>query len=190
MIEEFLHLPSVLTTPVVHLELQISPRIFEKICNGPIGILRGLGQTDSWKKNQKSKISWHCPFKLLLRNYLELLVLKSSKDFFTVSKRKKQREILFSNLSNWAANICVTIPLSALNNNFPLNTVCEYRAVALWRSLVAPLVRAVRPAPSPSRPGSPALHPCKWWDGKLLFVVHPYILSSQIRKNCTFLKRW
>jgi hypothetical protein len=33
------------------------PRIFEKIQNGPIGILRGLGETDSCEKNQKSKIS-------------------------------------------------------------------------------------------------------------------------------------
>ena len=33
--------------PVVNLELRISPRIFEKIRNGPNGILRGLGETDS-----------------------------------------------------------------------------------------------------------------------------------------------
>jgi hypothetical protein len=31
-------------TPVVHLELRISPRIFEKIRNGPNGIFRGLGK--------------------------------------------------------------------------------------------------------------------------------------------------
>jgi hypothetical protein len=31
----------------VNLELRISPRIFEKIRNGPNGILRGLGETDS-----------------------------------------------------------------------------------------------------------------------------------------------
>jgi hypothetical protein len=43
LIEEFLHLPPVSTTPVVQLELQISPPIFEKIRNGPNGILRGLG---------------------------------------------------------------------------------------------------------------------------------------------------
>ncbi len=49
-------------TPVVHLELWISLRIFEKIQNGLNGMLRGLGETDSWNK-QKSKISWHCPFK-------------------------------------------------------------------------------------------------------------------------------
>ncbi len=28
----------------------ISLRIFEQIWNGPNGILRGLGETDSWKK--------------------------------------------------------------------------------------------------------------------------------------------
>ncbi len=47
---------------VANFELQISPQIFEKIQNGPYGILRGLGETDSWK-NQKSKISWHYPCK-------------------------------------------------------------------------------------------------------------------------------
>ncbi len=41
MIEDFFHL---------HLELRISPRIFEKIRNGHNGILRGSGETDSWKK--------------------------------------------------------------------------------------------------------------------------------------------
>ncbi len=30
MIEDFFHLPPLSTTPVVHLELRISPRIFEK----------------------------------------------------------------------------------------------------------------------------------------------------------------
>jgi hypothetical protein len=35
------------TKPVVNLELLISPRIFEKIQNGPNGILMGLGETDS-----------------------------------------------------------------------------------------------------------------------------------------------
>jgi hypothetical protein len=33
--------------PVANLDLRISPRIFEKIENGPNGILRGLGETDS-----------------------------------------------------------------------------------------------------------------------------------------------
>jgi hypothetical protein len=50
MIEDFFHLPPMSTTPVVHLELRISPRIFEKIRNGPISILRGLGETDFMKK--------------------------------------------------------------------------------------------------------------------------------------------
>jgi hypothetical protein len=37
-------------TGVVHLEPRISSRIFEKIRNGRNGILRCLGETDSWKK--------------------------------------------------------------------------------------------------------------------------------------------
>ncbi len=44
MIEDFFHLPQVSTTPVVHLELRISPQIFKKIRNGPNVILRGLGK--------------------------------------------------------------------------------------------------------------------------------------------------
>ncbi len=47
LIEDFFHLPPVSTTPVVNLELRISPRIFEKIGNGSNGILRDLGETDS-----------------------------------------------------------------------------------------------------------------------------------------------
>jgi hypothetical protein len=50
LIEDFFHLPLVSLTPVVHFELRISPRSFKKIWNGPKGILRGLGETDSWKK--------------------------------------------------------------------------------------------------------------------------------------------
>ncbi len=50
LLEDFFHLPPVSLTPVVHLEPRISPRIFEKIRNGRKGILRCLGETDSWKK--------------------------------------------------------------------------------------------------------------------------------------------
>jgi hypothetical protein len=56
MIEDFFHLPLVSTTPVVHLELQISPQIFEKIETALM--------IYSWdwvklihEKNQKLKIS-------------------------------------------------------------------------------------------------------------------------------------
>jgi hypothetical protein len=47
LIEDFFHLPPVPTTPVVHLEPRISPRIFEKIQNGRNGTLKRLGETDS-----------------------------------------------------------------------------------------------------------------------------------------------
>jgi hypothetical protein len=50
LIEDFFHLPPVSMTPVVHLELSISLRIFEKIQNDSNGIFRGLGETDSCKK--------------------------------------------------------------------------------------------------------------------------------------------
>ncbi len=38
--------------PMVHLEPRISQRIFEKIRNGRNGILKCLGETDSWKKSE------------------------------------------------------------------------------------------------------------------------------------------
>ncbi len=42
------YLPPVSLTPVVHLDLRISPRIFEKkIRNDPNIIIRGLGEGDS-----------------------------------------------------------------------------------------------------------------------------------------------
>ncbi len=50
LIEYFFHLPPVSATPVVRLELQIFPRFFEKIRNGPNGISRGLGETDPCRK--------------------------------------------------------------------------------------------------------------------------------------------
>jgi hypothetical protein len=40
------NLPTVSLTPVVHLDLRISPQIFEKIRNDPSGIFRGLGEGD------------------------------------------------------------------------------------------------------------------------------------------------
>jgi hypothetical protein len=56
-------------TTQVNLDLRISPRIFEKIRNGPNGILWGWGGGELIdEKNQKQKISWHCPFK---RGFLE-----------------------------------------------------------------------------------------------------------------------
>ncbi len=49
LLEGFFHLPPVSLTLVANLELRISPRIFEKIRNGPYGT-RGLGETGSRKK--------------------------------------------------------------------------------------------------------------------------------------------
>jgi hypothetical protein len=50
------NLPLVSLIPVVHLYLRISPRIFEKIRNGPNGILWGWEETDSWKKPEAKNL--------------------------------------------------------------------------------------------------------------------------------------
>ncbi len=50
LIKDFFHLPP------ANLELRISPRIFEKIQNGPNGIIRGLGETDYWKKPEAKNL--------------------------------------------------------------------------------------------------------------------------------------
>ncbi len=60
---------------------------FEKIENGPNGILRGLRETDSWK-NLKLKISWHCPFKLPFA-------------FTKVNSKTESRRFSLAFLSNW-----------------------------------------------------------------------------------------
>ncbi len=49
-------LPPVSLISVVHLDLRISPLIFEKIRNCPNGILWGWGQTDTRKKPEAKKL--------------------------------------------------------------------------------------------------------------------------------------
>jgi hypothetical protein len=41
------NLPPVLLIPVKHLDLPISPRIFEKVQNDPDALIRALGEDDS-----------------------------------------------------------------------------------------------------------------------------------------------
>ncbi len=66
LIDDFYHLPPVSLTPVANLELRISPRILEKIRNGRNS---GAGGKLIHEKNQKQKISWHCPFKRAKPNH-------------------------------------------------------------------------------------------------------------------------
>jgi hypothetical protein len=71
LIEDFFHLPPVSATPVVHLVLQISPRIFKKNRNSPNGIIRGLGETDPCRKpDVKNLVA--LPFKEETLNTLSL----------------------------------------------------------------------------------------------------------------------
>jgi hypothetical protein len=50
------NLPPVSLIPVVHLELRLSPRIFEKIRDGPNAILCGWGEADSSKKPEAKNL--------------------------------------------------------------------------------------------------------------------------------------
>ncbi len=50
------NLPKVSLIPIVHLDLQISLRIFEKIRNDPKAIIRGLGEDDSRKKPEAKNL--------------------------------------------------------------------------------------------------------------------------------------
>jgi hypothetical protein len=56
LLEGFFHLPLVSLTPVANLELRICPRIFQKIRNGPNGIIRGLGETGLRKKPEAKNL--------------------------------------------------------------------------------------------------------------------------------------
>ncbi len=49
-------LPPVSLIPVVHLDLRLSPRIFEKILNGPNAILWGWEEADSLKKPEAKNL--------------------------------------------------------------------------------------------------------------------------------------
>jgi hypothetical protein len=64
-------------TPLINIHLWISPWIFEKIRNGPNGILRGPGDTDLWKKSDVENLvsdSLYCTgFTILnLKQFAEL----------------------------------------------------------------------------------------------------------------------
>jgi hypothetical protein len=56
VLEDFFNLPPVSMTPVANLELRIFQLIFEKIRNGPNGIIRGLGETDLGKKPEAKNL--------------------------------------------------------------------------------------------------------------------------------------
>ncbi len=49
-------LPKGVQTKLLKFELRISPRIFEKIRNGPNGIIRGLGEAGLRKKPEAKNL--------------------------------------------------------------------------------------------------------------------------------------
>ncbi len=60
MIEDFFHLPPVSTTPVCTLSCEYLHE-FSKKFETALMVYSGAGGKLSHEKNQKSKISWHCP---------------------------------------------------------------------------------------------------------------------------------
>ncbi len=62
MIEDFLHLPPVLLTPVANLSCEYL-RAFSKKFETALMVYSGDWGKLIHEKNQKSKISRHCPFK-------------------------------------------------------------------------------------------------------------------------------
>ncbi len=61
--KNFSHLSPVSLTPLLTFIRENLRKFLKKIRNGPYGVLRGPGDTDSWKKNLKLKISYQTPFK-------------------------------------------------------------------------------------------------------------------------------
>jgi hypothetical protein len=57
------NLSPVSLTRLINIHSWLSRRIYEKSRNDPNGLLRGPGDTDSWKKKLRSKISCQTPFK-------------------------------------------------------------------------------------------------------------------------------
>ncbi len=80
--QNFIHLSLVSLTPVINIHSRLSPRIFEKIRNGPNGILRGPGDTDLWKKTWSRNSRVRLPVtnvnqrKFLKERYQEIINFK------------------------------------------------------------------------------------------------------------------
>jgi hypothetical protein len=68
------------TTPVVNLELRISPRIFEKFETVLMGYSGAGGKLIDEKKT-KAKISRHCPFKAVLNKNVKKFFHQFSRRF-------------------------------------------------------------------------------------------------------------
>ncbi len=100
LIEDFFHLLPVSTTPVFNLELGISPWIFEKFETVPLEY-SGAGGKLIHEKNQKQKISWHCPFKVQLE-YLQYMSDLTISDYSLICNLKETFTYLNQ---SWTENV-------------------------------------------------------------------------------------
>ncbi len=122
MIEDFLNLPPVATTPVANHELRISPWIFEKIRNGHHGKLSCLGETDSWKKTRSRKSHDTVPL--------------SGKVSLSFTQQWRQWEKQNSRMTNcWAGRSACHLPFTS-NNTSEKDRIAERRVVERIGQLV------------------------------------------------------
>ncbi len=117
LIEDFFHLPPVSKTPVVHLEPWISPRIFEKVRNGRNGILRCLGETDSWKKPEVENLV------TLSLSILKRIHIKTEFEFLHCKPSIKRKTNIIQNMTK---NIPFLL-LSSFNLTQPL-----WNKIIIW----------------------------------------------------------
>jgi hypothetical protein len=66
LIEDFFRFPPVPTTPVVHLELRYLRKFLKKFETALMVYSGALGKRIH-EKTLRSKISWHCPFKVFFK---------------------------------------------------------------------------------------------------------------------------
>ncbi len=105
--------------PEVHLDLKISPRIWEKIWNDPIFYFQGLGGRWFMKKSE-AKISWHCPFKIIWKDG------STRQQTFVSDKIKRQKNI---STTVWDQYLSFTTIPTPIISHYPLPLMW------LWRSL-------------------------------------------------------
>ncbi len=80
LIEDFFHLPPVSTTPVGHVEVRISSRIFKEIWNGPNSYTQGLLGNWFMKKTRSRKSRGTVPLINFMSSSTETKVSHSQKE--------------------------------------------------------------------------------------------------------------
>ncbi len=113
---EIFHFLPVSLTLVINLYFWISPRIFINIWNGPHGILRGLGETDSWKKTWSQNSRVRLPLKedlkcYFIQHYVYFTFYSNEKNVnMTRNRLKLEEKHSFTNFDFQGPGIFFVIP--------------------------------------------------------------------------------